>query len=159
MWCEFINMILGTPSSEPIKPLPTVTLSDLSDKEVVARTIYGEARGEGIIGMQAVACVIQNRARIGGWYGKSPREVCLRPFQFSCWNRTDPNRAKLLSIPPEDQQYQDALTIADRLLSGMLLDITCDADSYEVRGTNAYWAKGLTPVASIGKHEFYCTRG
>lgn len=32
--------------------------------DVLARTIYGEARGEGMQGMQAVANVVMNRAKI-----------------------------------------------------------------------------------------------
>ena len=31
------------------------------DIEIMAKTIYGEARGEGEEGMEAVACVIMNR--------------------------------------------------------------------------------------------------
>ena len=133
-------------------------LADLNDLSVIAMTIWGEARGEGTEGMQAVACVIQNRAHIGGWFGRTPREVCLKPFQFSCWNREDPNRQKLLSVTLADPQYQIAYGLANSVLIGTLSDITKNADSYEVRGTHAFWARNLKPVASIGKHDFYDTR-
>ena len=39
--------------------------------DIMARTIYGEARGEGQRGMQAVANVIMNRVKAGSWYGAS----------------------------------------------------------------------------------------
>ena len=57
-----------------------------SDVSIIAKTIYGEARGEGYVGMLAVATVIFNRAR----GDKSLlAKVCLKPKQFSCWNSTD----------------------------------------------------------------------
>ena len=31
------------------------------ETDILARTLYGEARGEGLIGLEAVACVILNR--------------------------------------------------------------------------------------------------
>ena len=42
---------------------------NLTDTEVFAKTLWGEARGEGIIGMLAVACVIKNRINRPGWWG------------------------------------------------------------------------------------------
>lgn len=161
------------PEPEPIKPVivkkPQLTetgdfvskplnVSDLSDLEVVARTIWGEARNQNLTGMTAVGCVIQNRAHIDGWFGTTPREVCLKPYQFSCWGRNDPNRALMLSVTTADRQYQVAISIANSVLTGTLNDITNNADSYEVKGTNAFWARNLEPVASIGVHEFYVTR-
>lgn len=41
--------------------------------DVVARTIWGEARREGATGMQAVACVIANRVAAPGWW---PSSLC-----------------------------------------------------------------------------------
>ena len=39
--------------------------------DTLARTLWGEARGEGRAGMQAVANVIRNRAARPGWWGRS----------------------------------------------------------------------------------------
>lgn len=50
---------------------------------VVARTLYMEARGEGASGMSMVMTVIWNRA--GGDKAKFA-DVCLARKQFSCWN-------------------------------------------------------------------------
>ena len=51
---------------------------------LLARTLYMEARGEGIEGIEMAMTVIWNRA------GNGIREYfvgeCLRPLQFSCWN-------------------------------------------------------------------------
>ncbi|MDY6408142.1 MAG: cell wall hydrolase [Pseudomonadota bacterium] len=67
-----------------------------SETEILAKTLYGEARGEGISGLEAVANVILNRVKHPCWWGKSIQEVCLKPMQFSCWNTDDPNRKKLM---------------------------------------------------------------
>ena len=72
--------------------------------DTLARTVWGEARGEGEAGMAAVAAVIRNRIDVsaahGGkyWWGRDWISVCQARSQFSCWNPGDPNRAKLLAV-------------------------------------------------------------
>ena len=90
----------------------------------MAKTIWGEARGEGARGMQAVANVIMNRVNRGGWYGASIKDVVLKPYQFSCWNATDPNRAKIDALTEADLAASGALNIARQVISGQLPDIT-----------------------------------
>ena len=66
------------------------------DLDIVARTLYGEARGEyakmGIASFIAVANVITNRLTNSKKYGITYADVCLKSRQFSCWNAGDPNR-------------------------------------------------------------------
>lgn len=126
-----------------------------ADVDVVARTIWGEARGEGYDGMVAVANVIMNRVRRGGWWGNTPREVCQKPWQFSAWNPTDPNLIKLLNVDAGDPQFAQALEIAAQAVAWQLPDITNGATNYKVRGWYASWASAMTLVAEIGRHEFY----
>lgn len=133
--------------------------NSLPDEEVLARTLYGEARGEGINGLQAVANVIMNRVGLG-WRGDTTvKGVCLRKYQFSCWLTDDPNREKILAVTDSDLVYNQCVNIACRAIAGYLEDLTGDADSYQRIGTGAYWAKGLDPTATIGHHEFFITRG
>lgn len=56
----------------------------------LAKTIYGEARGESVETMLAVGWVIRNRL-YSGHYGGTYKDVVLQPKQFSCWNKNDPN--------------------------------------------------------------------
>lgn len=123
--------------------------------DVLARTLWGEARGEGQIGMEAVACVILNRAAKPGWWGRSVAEVCLKPWQFSCWNADDPNRAKLLTVDASDPAFRLALEVAGRALAGSLADCTAQATHYHARHVLPGWAKGRAPSAMIGRHAFY----
>lgn len=54
----------------------------LTDADIIAATIWMEARGEGSACMDAVASVICNRSRKSG---QKPAVECLRRNQFSCW--------------------------------------------------------------------------
>lgn len=63
-------------------------LDHLSYLDILFLTLVGEARGELIEGQVAVGNVIKNRCI----HGKTIRDVCLAPLQFSCWNKKDPNR-------------------------------------------------------------------
>ena len=86
------------------------------EADVLARTIWGEARGEGLEGMRAVANVILNRVKIaelknGFWWGSNIIQVCQKPYQFSCWNRSDPNFKKLQAVDEADIYFASALRI------------------------------------------------
>ena len=133
------------------------SFEQFSDIEIVAKTLYGEARGEGYEGQQAVCNVIFNRASNPGWWGKDPRSVCLKPYQFSCWLDDGPNLPVMLSVTEEDSVYAQCLAIAASAANKTLLDITNGADSYVVTGTVTEWNKNLKPVAIIGHQSFYVT--
>jgi len=126
----------------------------MTDVEVLARTIWGEARGEGLAGMEAVASVILNRVAAGR-FGAGIAGVCQRPKQFSCWNDGDPNRAKLLAVTERDARYALALHIARRALGGALADRTFGATHYHAAYVFPRWARGHAPVTEIGRHIFY----
>jgi N-acetylmuramoyl-L-alanine amidase len=124
-------------------------------RDTLARTLWGEARGEGREGMMAVASVILNRAAKPGWWGRSVAEVCLRPRQFSCWLADDPNRAKLEKVDERDAQFRLAQQIAEQALGGGLPDYTFGATHYHAVDIAPAWAKGHTPCVVIGRHAFY----
>ncbi len=130
------------------------------EADVMARTLWGEARGEGDRGMHAVANVILNRVAVATargrfWWGDHVIDVCQKPFQFSCWNRDDPNLPKLKSVDESDIHFATALRLSRRALIGVLADITNGATHYHERSINPYWASGRTPCAVIGRHVFY----
>ena len=56
----------------------------------LAKTIYGEARGENVETMLVVGWVIRNRLH-SKYYDNTYKDVVLQPKQFSCWNKDDPN--------------------------------------------------------------------
>lgn len=128
----------------------------VTDKDVdtLWRTIWGEARGETLGGKIAVAHVILNRVRLQSWMGKTIRGVCRKPWQFSCWNRNDPNREKMLKAKPSDAL--ECLFAATGALSGHLTDPTRGATHYYAfRAIQPpKWASKLKKTAQIGGHIF-----
>jgi len=129
--------------------------------ETLARTIYGEARGENVRGKEAVAAVIINRVRLakrrgGYWWGNDIEGICRRPWQFSCWNEGDPNRRKVEAVGPDNKVFQSCIRIARRAAGGMLADPTHGATHYHTLNANPPWARGRAPAAEIGRHVFYC---
>lgn len=69
-----------------------------TDRDILARTLWGEARGEGLAGEIAVAWTIRNRVFDGNpksWWGEGYAGGGMKPWQFSCWNQNDPNYAYL----------------------------------------------------------------
>ncbi|MFT8135469.1 hypothetical protein ACMYLZ_23150, partial [Salmonella enterica subsp. enterica serovar Enteritidis] len=73
------------------------------DRDILARTLWGEARGEGQAGQIAVAWTIRNRVFDGkakSWWGEGYAGVGLKPGRFSCWNKNDPNYAYLSGAKP-----------------------------------------------------------
>lgn len=128
--------------------------------EVLARTLYGEARGETLRGQEAVAAAILNRvkrarARGGYWWGDTVIEVCRRPHQFSCWNEDDPNRAKLEAVRPGNKIFDACLRIARRAVAGTLDDPTLGSTHYHTAEVRPAWARRRAPAVVIGHHLFY----
>lgn len=128
--------------------------------DVLARTIWGEARNQGDAGMAAVANVVMNRVRIsmregGYWWGHDVVSICQKPYQFSCWNRSDPNFKKLLGVDEEDLYFATALRHARRAVIGCLPDMTEGATHYHAKGVSPFWARGEKPCCVIGDHIFY----
>jgi spore germination cell wall hydrolase CwlJ-like protein len=155
--------------------MPVMSKKDITDGneflnemhiDVMARTLWGEARSEGVIGKEAVAHVILNRVRYadenGGqfWWGNNITTVCQRPYQFSCWNLSDPNRAKIIALDESDIHFQTCLRIARRAVYGGLgEDITKGATHYHTFNVNPVWSRGLDPITIIGGHKFFNLKG
>ncbi len=130
------------------------------DIDILARTIYGEARGEPVRGKEAVAAVILNRVRrarrrTSYWWGSDIQSVCLKPWQFSCWNDEDPNKEKLLKVTSGNSVFKTCQRVARRAVRGGLKDPTDGATHYHVRGIEPPWARGRETCAQIGAHLFY----
>lgn len=133
------------------------------DVDILARTIYGEARGEAEIGKRAVASVILNRYKSGKWFaGNTIAETCQfcvkgsKYHQFSCWNEDDPNFDLINRISESDKVFCECIDVAEKYVAGVYKDIVCGACHYCVAGTHPAWAKGRTPDLQIGKHLFFC---
>lgn len=142
------------------KPVDAKSLAREMEVDVLARTLWGEARGEGTAGMQAVVCVILNRlcvARQKGkfWWGNDLIGICQKPYQFSCWNKNDPNFKAVSAVDAGDLHFVTALRLARRAVIGAMDDITDGATHYHAAGMTPDWARNEKPRAVIGRHIFY----
>ena len=134
----------------------------ITQRHVVAGTLWAEARSEPIEGRIAVGNVIRTRARVRR---QTTRQVCLAPSQFSCWADAGgrANHLALMAIlralpAITDSLFRECLWIADGLSTGVLLDNVHGADHYLT--TQLYdsappaWAHPMPVVCVIGRHTF-----
>lgn len=156
----------------------TEQIASLASDQVLAITLYGEARSEPVEGRIAIASVIRNRVNtdIGNdskpdWWGEGYRGVCLAPWQFSCWTpKGGPGqqqnydvvmavvRAALNGVSP-GPVMRECLWLALGIISGDLRDRVNGATHYLTadlfRINPPLWAKGKTPPVRIGSHLFF----
>ncbi|WP_324730963.1 cell wall hydrolase [Pseudomonas paeninsulae] len=133
--------------------------------DTLARTLWGEARGEGAAGQIAVAWCIRNRVEMDlhndgkpDWWGEGYVGVCRAPWQFSCWNKNDPNFAYLVGqklIPAG--QFLTARESALAVIDGHEPDPTDGATHYYSTSmkTAPKWAARAQLTRKIGRHLFY----
>lgn len=127
---------------------------DLDDAHLLALCIWREARGEGMLGRRGVGCVVRNRIAARTYFGHDYQSVILKPWQFSSFNRNDPNANQW----PTDGElsWMGCLAESNEVLGG------CDDLT---RGALFYFSPPLTaaphawgpviPTASIGNLSFW----
>jgi spore germination cell wall hydrolase CwlJ-like protein len=131
------------------------------DRDILARTLWGEARGEGLAGQIAVAWTIRNRVNDGknrSWWGEGYAGVCLKPWQFSCWNKNDPNFSYLIgSKPIPAGQFAQAKIAADKVITGKVPDPSGGATHYyaTTMPKPPTWVKGAKETLRLGHHLFF----
>ena len=137
------------------------------DIDILARTIYGEARGElykanaGLSALVAVANVINNRVQQQLWYGKTITDVCLKPWQFSCWNADDPNLTVIKAVTLNNSVFEKCIDIANATAQGTWPDLTDGSDHYYAiwLPRAPLWSIGKRTRAKIGCHAFFNING
>lgn len=140
-------------------------MKNKSEIDILARTIYAEARGEypridsGLTGLIAIGNVVMNRVKQQTWYGKTVAEVCLKPWQFSCWNPNDPNQS-LLTIPLSGKVFNTCQLVSENIITGSWPDVTGGCDHYHATTLQQFpkWTLETKPKFRIGRHVFYDLR-
>lgn len=141
------------------------------DFETVAKTIYGEARGEIHLGKIAVAWVIRNRVLMDvgkdgrdDWWGEGYADVCLKPYQFSCWNPSDPQSRILKDVQFHELLDSGCITAAALVLGNRTPDPTNGCTHYLTESLfqhiqrikrEDHWAYAKAPRCRIGHHAFF----
>lgn len=134
------------------------------DVNVLAKTIYGEARGEfnrgegGLASYIAVANVVMNRLTRPERFGGKISTICLRNYQFSCWNKSDPNHAVIRDLAMDaNELIKLAHQTAYHVAHGLWPDLTQGSNHYYALSLRElpHWARGQRPQLRIGQHIFY----
>lgn len=146
-------------------------IAALSPVQIVALTLYGEARGNSPGLRTAIASVILNRVKVQHHaFGLTAAEVCLKPWQFSCWkveggaanHQTVMDAAgHLLNGAAIGPVLRGCLALGVEVCTGTLADTVHGATHYYSpaamvpRDRIPSWAVGLEPVAIIDSTRFY----
>lgn len=158
-----------------MNPVQTL-VPQLTDAIALTATLFGEARGEPVLGQIAVACVVRNRVR----QARVPRsyvDVCTAPWQFSCWHEDGANRDLTLLVahalvtaqPPglsagELRALRQCAWIAAGVISGELHDDPTGSATHYLTAQlfqrkPPSWAIDQPVLATIGAHVFLRVRG
>lgn len=143
-------------------PAPAPEEIDVVDAHWMALTMWGEARSGGEEAMRAVGHVIDNRRRSGA-HGTYATETVSEAWQFSCWNRNDPNYAAMQGVDalrPDSEDHRmwlAAKRVAAEILAGQSADPTGGALFYHTAAVSPRWSAGLIPDRVIGGHLFFRT--
>lgn len=129
---------------------------ELTQRELLARTLQMEAGNQGVGGMLAAGAVIMNR--LGS--GTDLSSVILKPGHFSAWNGVtdyrDGEQGQNTNFKPNELSYM----VADNLLSGKYDDPTGGATHYyNPEYSNPSWGLDRSDgqwetTAQIGDHLF-----
>lgn len=135
------------------------------DRDILARTLWGESRGEDFIGQIAVAWTIRNRVEMDlhkdgkpDWWGEGYAGVCLAKKQFSCWNTNDPNYPYLSGAKPiPARELTRARMAGDHVIDSKAPDPTNGATHYYATTMKRAptWTKGAKHTLKLGDHIFF----
>lgn len=153
-----VLLVAGCVEGRVIEMPQSVVPLKRGDVDVLARVLYGEARGEGREGMEAVAWVVVNRVRQPGTrFPDTVSAVCRQPKQFSCLNPGDPNAKLCAAINESDPAFLTAMLAAVNVLSGQVPDPTHGSQFYFVSNMKnpPEWRKAMKLKAVIGAHSFF----
>lgn len=156
------TLTLALPPLKPDVSKDTYKSPDeMSDLEILARTIHEEAKGESDKGKLAVGAVIANRVKAQSWMGKNLKEVILKPYQFSPWNSWTGAAGgrqgkEMLGVAakPSEASYE----AARKILSGEYEDPTGGATHFvnpkEKEDVSWYEPFSKNEPMRIGNHQF-----
>ena len=156
------QQVIGEPGAAAVEPITPDEAKALDpdgaapvDEALVclARTVYWEAKGEGVAGMEAVASVVINRLAAEGF----PATLCAvvmdgqekATCQFGWWCDGKSDTAT------EPEQYAMALDVARRALNQELDDRTEGALYFAAGNSRPEWTSSMVETLAVGDHVFF----
>jgi hypothetical protein len=120
--------------------------------DTLARTLYGEAKANDMADATAIACVVMNRVALPNW-PDDVEAVCIQPYQFSCWNTNDPNRARIFKA--SGSWFNQCVQLAMQAIEHKLSDPTQCSTHYHTPKVKPAWSRSKKPVYQTGGHVFF----
>lgn len=114
---------------------------------ILGLAIYREARGETFRGKLLVGNTIKNRVEDRRW-PESYTDVILQPWQFSSFNKNDPNNRKFPG--GSSISWQQCWEVAGEVL---------DDDEDPSLGANHYYATWIDPPSWADENKIVVTEG
>lgn len=144
----------GTHHAPPLsyEIAPKITHREISCLE---KNVWHESRGEGLLGMMAVAKTTLNRARAEGW----PPDVCKVVYQHKqfSWTQLPKGKQKIKLKNSIDKQSYSLVQLASAIavaFDSVGYDYMQGADHYHALSVSPSWSKGMEFVMITGNHKF-----
>ena len=128
---------------------------------VLARTIYGMARGLEDDPREAIAALVMNRCLAAtkfdtqNRWGLTIADVCLWPDAFECWTPGSHHRQAAIRAVPGDKAFLECFLLAFRACHGFYSDLTMGADTYLEVGAPTDFEEPAEFTATVGPWDFY----
>jgi spore germination cell wall hydrolase CwlJ-like protein len=113
----------------------------------LALTVYTEARGEPVVGQQAVALVVMNRSE---WNNKRVCKTIHAEGQFP-WAKPG------MKAPHDKKTWARAQQVARAVMNGEVKDFTHGATYFLGKGERPAWRRKMKYVMTVGGHRFYAS--
>lgn len=149
---SLVKRILEAAGDIPPPPPAIIQKAEapITNLDVIATTLIGEAGGEGEKGMHAVMNVIMNRVKNSNDPVRAAVAAVLKPKQFSMFNSYTLGNTDIRTIINKAKQHPNwkiAADLANKGLSKQLPDITGGATHYHVsRGISKVTPKWTHPT-------------
>ena len=129
---------------------PSGLVYALDQDKVAIETILLEGRSESLNGQTAIGEVIRNRSKQG--HGLI-NDVCLAPYQFSCWNSLETAKKALKGVSGEEYQ------IASKAWNESENTTYSNGATHYIAKKRLKhlprWIKAMEETGIIGNHTFY----
>lgn len=141
--------------------IPEFTQAEIKELKCLTANLFFEARGEGALGLKAVAEVTINRSNSP----KYPSDICKVVFQTSQFSWTfEQSKANIKDVLAgnlanyklvEQKAYKQAQEVAYKAYTSKNKLLPTNALFYHTKTVKPYWADKFIKVAVIGNHVFY----
>ena len=127
------------------------------EKNCIKNALYYEARSEGLIGILAVASVIENRKNSG----KYPSTYCEvinqhKQFSYTIEGKRDVESLEQRLLASDKKAYGDVSEVAHSMLNGDFKPVLPEEVLwYAKTSVQNYWTKTKKVVTRVGEHAFY----